>query len=257
MNFFQLVYTYLRNIYNKIGQSYAIIITQHPFAIMLSYLIVFASFSFGLLQIEFIRDTESLTSVKNSQIQSEIKIIEDHFKEDPYNNYYQHHLLDFGYYVEVIISLKSLKNFKTAQIVNNNLALHECNILNKTYLNEYNLFFDSIISLSIKYDDFNQSKNVTYYDLCPKRTSKCAVEGGILRSELFKKKLFNNQIGYARDDPTRIFIDSEIIDGRYFNKFVRFRLMKTSKLEHFGNFHISLINRISNIIDKCSKSYDI
>ena len=113
---FRTVYFKLRKVYNATSKQYAVNIDQHPIVTIVSYLLLIITFSFGLFQLEFIRDNESLTNVRHSRVQADIKVIEEHFREDPYSNYYQHHLLDLGYYAEVIIKLKCLKRVeKTAE----------------------------------------------------------------------------------------------------------------------------------------------
>ena len=242
MNFFNFVYQNTRSFYNWVVKYYVSFILKHPFLTIIVYLLVIVSFSTGLYQLKFITDNERLMSVKNSQIDLDIQKIQSHFREDPYEKYFQHHLLDIGYYVEVIIFLKcSEKQENDLQSIN----FDECNILNNTYLKDYNQFFDSIISLKILSSDLNnQSKNFTYHDICPKRTNRCAIEGGILRSELFQKKLLNNQIGYSKNDPTHIFIDSDLVDGTSIDfLFGKYRREKCEKNDCFVNGSIVIRNR--------------
>jgi len=225
-------------------KNYSSLIVQHPLITIIAYMLLLISFSFGLFHVQFKTDSESLISVKDSQFQSDIKAIQSHFKEDHYQNYFQHQLLSLGYYIEVIISLKCLEKFEKDNL---KISFNECNMLNQTYLNDYNKFYDSIMTLSIS-DYDNQSKVLTYDDLCPKRTNKCAIEGGILRSDLFKKKLLNNKIGYSKNDPTRIFIDSEIVDGTSIDfLFGKFRKENCEEYDCFVNGSLVIRNRFDFI----------
>ena len=99
------------------------------------------------------------------------------------------------------------------------IITNECNFLNRTLLNEYNRLYDSIQSLTIdEVNAFNTTtnsprSNYTNKDLCPKRVGKCALEGGIMRSDLFQKKLLAEKVSYSLDDPKHFFLDPEIVDG--------------------------------------------
>ena len=214
---FRLVYTKLRSIYNKLCKQYVSLILQHSLAFIILYAFFIVISSIGLLNIKFITDNESLTSVQNSKIAEDSKYIEKHFVQDQKHRYFQHHLLDLGHYAEFIIKLKCFNE--------HDVPSNSCNIINQTVLNEYNKFYDSVFNIYFtdvvqELDSRNQSdkeKNYTYAELCPKRVNKCAVEGSLLRFSSFQNSLLDKKIKYEKNDAKTMYIDADAGDGTSFD----------------------------------------
>lgn len=172
---FRSVYLKLRHVYNSISKFYASIIVEYPLATIVCYILLILSFSFGLFQTQVTYDNERLTILRDSQALSETQKLNKLFELNQYERFFQFRLLDLGYYVEIIVKIKDETQ----------------NFINNTYLNEYNKLYDEILSIQLSDDSngTNETKsNITYIkDLCPKRMNLCAIEGGLLREEIFQK----------------------------------------------------------------------
>jgi hypothetical protein len=53
--------------------------------------------------------------------------------------------------------------------------------------------------------------------LCAKRLEKCSIEGGLVRSPSFQRKLLAHEVDYQRKDPKASFGDTDTMDGFSFN----------------------------------------
>jgi hypothetical protein len=62
-------------------------------------------------------------------------------------------------------------------------------------------------------------------DLCAIRLEKCSIEGGLVRSVSFQRKLMSHVVDYQRKDPKASFGDTDTVDGFSFNVlFGKYRL---------------------------------
>jgi hypothetical protein len=229
---FRYVFNKLKKFYHFSAKSYASIIVQHPVACISSYFLLLLVCCLGLLQTKLITDNESLTIVRNSQVLADKRQIDRIFPFNQSDSYFQHHLTDLGYFFEIMVKLKhaDLRNFppfnkeklieasKSDKQVSNDYV----NFKNKTLLDEYNKLFDEIITLEIHdtISDLNnntvtlQNKSYSYKNnLCAKRLSKCAIEGGVARAPSFQKAFLNNQVSFDIDDVMQVYMDVEAVDG--------------------------------------------
>jgi hypothetical protein len=253
---FKLVYLKLRHVYNQISHFYSQLICQHPYAIVLFYVLLSTGLGVGLVRVRFVKDAEPTTYNKYGDSLRDAKLLQSLFKEEQHGRFFAHQIADIGYYVEIIITLKRPRNSNTE------LLKPEFNLLNKTILSEYDDLFDRIINLQIEYNassaqlehEFIITKNqsqvedsirkgatttsendkdkyksqksqtetitnttsTTYIyirDLCARRLHKCSIEGGILRAELFKRKLLAHEIFFDRHDPKTLYQDTTLMDG--------------------------------------------
>lgn len=132
-NLFRVVYCKLRDIYNFMGSTYASLITKYPLTSILIYIVVVFLLSLGLFQASLITDNERLTLLRNSEAESDRLRIEHTFPFDQSHHYFQHKLTTFGYYFEIIATIR---------------APHQ-SIINQTILSQFNEFFDEILTLNI------------------------------------------------------------------------------------------------------------
>lgn len=132
-NLFRVVYCKLRHIYNLAAAAYASLVVRHPLACIFCYLLLVVSLSLGLFQASLLTDNERLTLVRTSEAELDRARIEHTFPLDQTDLYFQHKLTTFGYYVEIIISLRTPYQ----------------SFFNETPLNQFNSLFDQIISLNI------------------------------------------------------------------------------------------------------------
>jgi hypothetical protein len=252
---FKLVYLKLRNVYNRISHFYSRLVCEHPYAIVLLYVVLSMSLGAGLALVRFVKDAEPTTYNKHGDSLRDAHELRSLFKEEQHGRFFAHQIADIGHYVEIIITAKRARNTST------DLLKSEFNLLNETILSEYDDLFDRIINLQIEYNydsqesEFvitkNQSElmndhttttttttttsiaqknndyedkskakrpktNNTYIyirDLCARRLHKCSIEGGILRAELFKRKLLANEIFYDSNDPKTLYQDTTLMDG--------------------------------------------
>lgn len=57
-------------------------------------------------------------------------------------------------------------------------------------------------------------RNYTLLDVCARRISKCAIEGGgLLRAASFQEKMLAGEVCYERNDPKLMYLDYAIMDG--------------------------------------------
>lgn len=244
---FRLVYSKLKKTYIRISKIYALFAVNKPFNLITFYLILTLGLTVWLFNTKLISDTETLTYIKNSISLKNMKIISNEFPQDQYNRYFQHQLTNLGHYAEVIIKLKSGK--KTYPADNYYSDYETNNFLNESIFKEYNKFYDDIIQIKIENDyqekdlitkDTNNTKNfVSYLDICPKRMKKAAVEGSVVRNEIFQKKLLNYEVYYLENDPGALIIDAQIGDGTSSNfVFGKLRKQNCSQskcyITHFG-----------------------
>lgn len=219
---FRVVYIKLRNFYNLTCQFYTSIITEHPTVSIVCYLLLMVIFGFGLFQIHFNADNEILTLVRNSQVLQDAAKIRQLFPEDQSKRFFSHQLTDLGHYFEFIILLKYPNDIvapenncdllKNESLVNKSY-LKKFTLVNKTLIEEYNAFYDSILRIKIEDSVENQTRFYNFSELCAKRLNKCAVEGGIMRAQSWQNNLYDGGIEYDKDDPIRAHVDTEAVDG--------------------------------------------
>ena len=165
---------------------------------------------------------EALTSIKQSEYEKNAQLIRKHFKHEPYTRYFQHQLPDLGHYVEFIVRLKRTSH---GQLYNKTY-----NFLNESILSEYNELYDRVLRLKI--DNESGNKSLLYTDLCPRRLHKCAVEGSIIRNEVFQEKFIKREIKFDRSDVGCVYVDPMLLDGTSFNyAFGKDRKQKCKKNE--------------------------
>lgn len=132
-NLFRVMFCKQRDIYNFAASAYASLVVKHPVTWITVYLLLVVSLSLGLFQATLIVDNESLTLVRNSEAERDRALIDATFPLVQDKNYFQHKLSTFGYYVEIIVQLQSpYRSF-----------------YNSIVLNQFNSFYDEIISLNI------------------------------------------------------------------------------------------------------------
>jgi len=222
---FRLVYSGLKKKYKSVSKFYSSIAVNKPFNLIAFYLIFSLGLTVWLFNLKVITDNETLIYTKNSRSLQNAKIIKNEFPLD-HDRYFQHELTDLGHYAEVIIRLKDGKKSYPSGEYYSDYATN--NLLNLSVFDAYNKFFDNIIeNITIKNDytqsriDFdvidvpqNHTKEfLSYTDICPKRMNKLAVEGGLIRNQLFQKKLLNHQVFYSENDPGSLMLDADIGDG--------------------------------------------
>jgi hypothetical protein len=179
---------------------------------------------------------EELTSIKQSEYETNAQLIRKTFKHEPYTRYFQHQLADLGYYVEFIVRLKHTSH--------GHLYNETYNFLNESILDEYNQLYDKVLRLKIENEPGN--KSFYYTDLCPKRLHKCAIEGSIIRNEVFQEKFLKKEIKYDRNDVGCVYVDPMLLDGTSFNfAFGKNRKQKCKKNECF----ITQVSMIRNRFD--------
>jgi hypothetical protein len=145
---YQLVFFKLRNTYNLCGRSYMLFLIERPFHFITAFLIITLMLSFGLFQIRMNMDPESLTLVRGRESLRHVEIINRTFPFDQHKRHFINKLLDFGYYVEIIVSARSPDG--KPRPTNEHLLLPEYNLLNQTLLDEFNLLYDTIVKLEIE-----------------------------------------------------------------------------------------------------------
>jgi hypothetical protein len=210
---FKSVYIRFRNIYNSISKLYVSIIVHHPFATIVCYLLLITSFSLGLFQIEFDRDNERLTELRVSKFRAHKQTLDERFKVNLEERFFQYKLTNLGYYIEFIITLRnSSKSFCKK---------------NPELLEAYNRFYDGILELKVidypsnsvyenspSISNFEEDPSVySYENLCAKRMGKCAIEGGLVRQSVFQEDFLKGQISYEKNDPKTLYIDPIAQDG--------------------------------------------
>ena len=245
---FKLVYLKLRSIYKQLSELYASVAVAKPFNLIVLYLILTSFLGVWIIQIKFTSDNESLTIIKNSEVLQNQKRVDAQFPQNQTHRYFQHHLTTLGFYAEVIIRLKQ---FASDQNYSNYI---QNNLLNQTYLNEYNKFYDSLLNLTIEGKDGAPLK---YTDLCPMRVNKPAVEGSILRHKIFQQKLLKQEIGFAKGDLGAIIIDGDLKDGTSVNfVFGKLRKYKCTADKYTGssNCVVTHFGQIRNRFDLLSNS---
>lgn len=186
---FDLFYLKLKRVYNSIWKSYAVIILDKPHWFILFYIIISTLLSFGLLNLKFNLDTDSLSYVRDSETLRDAKILNKTFTYDATKRHFLNKLLDLGNYVEIIATVRD-PNGKQRKS-NMDLLEPEFNMINRTVLDEFNQLYDEVINIEIEdleeVLEFNstlnketktvQKKTYKYVDdLCAKRLMKCSIE---------------------------------------------------------------------------------
>lgn len=186
-----MVFGKLKVHYNFMGKMYTRFVMKYPFSMIALYVLVSISLSMGLFQANVIKDNESLFAVRNGQANKDEKKLRAKFDEDPHEHFFAHKLLNFGYYFEVIFKLRSQND----------------TLMNEMVLEEFNRFYDDIITTSIGPGlQYNES-------LCPKRLSKCSIEGSVARAPSFQRDLLAHKIDYDENDAKYLYMDGEAMDG--------------------------------------------
>lgn len=206
-----------QKIFNKFSKYYTLFLFEHKYVFIFCYLLMLIAASFGLLQLKADESNQHLVYVTNSQALANRHHLERLFDKRDY--YFQHQLFDTGYYVEFIVTLNE-RNGRRRMLSYDDLMLDEFNLINETYLSEFNYLYDQIVNLSID-EAPNKSSNqstppriFTYLnDLCPRRNQICAIEGSVLRTASFQSKLLAHQVDYERDDPKEVHMDTDSNDG--------------------------------------------
>ncbi|CAF0838566.1 unnamed protein product [Brachionus calyciflorus] len=178
-----------------------------------------------------ITDNESLTLARNSENFQNTKTISKIFIEDKNLRCFQQRNLRMAYHLEWIIKLKNDTQ----------------NFINQTVLNKFNKLYDDVVNLSIIY-----ANQTLYYtpNLCGKRYGRCAIEGGIFRTESFQKKLLNKLINVARDDKNGFYMDASERDGTIFSYlFGKNRKLKCNKNECYIEW-VNLVRNRFDLLDK-------
>lgn len=132
-NLFRLVYLKLKTFYNRVSKLYTSLVVRHPLSSIICYLLLVISLSLGLFQASLNVDNENLTMLRDSEAKADGREIDRRFPFNQHERYFQHKLTSFGHYVEIMIKLKPQYN----------------NLINQTILNQFNIFYDELISLSI------------------------------------------------------------------------------------------------------------
>ena len=195
----------LRNIYNSISKLYTLIILHHPYVTIICYLLLITSFSLGLFQIRFDRDSERLTELRNSRFRRDKSLLDETFVIDHRERFLQYKITDIGYYIEIIVKSKN----DSIRFGKEHPHLFE----------EYNTFFDHLLELTIEDhvesggDSADDIKVYKYEHLCARRLDRCAIEGGLARKETFQKAFLTNQISYKKSDTKKLYLDTTESDG--------------------------------------------
>lgn len=190
----------LRNVYNSISKLYTLIIVQHPLATIICYILLMTSFSLGLFQLKFDADSESLTELHSSRSRRHKQYLDEIFPLRQDEGFLQYRLTNMGYYVEVIIKTKNGTMFSKE---------------NQRLFEEYYKFFDLLMDLDVIDTGGGDGEvySYKYNQLCASRLGKCAVEGGLVRTESFRRNFINRQVSYEAADAKMMYMDTEAADG--------------------------------------------
>ncbi len=84
------------HLYYQISKFYTSLIVEHPIVSIICYLLLIIIFGVGLFQLKINTDNENLSFVRNSEIKSDAKKLNDIFPQNQYERYFQHQLTDLG-----------------------------------------------------------------------------------------------------------------------------------------------------------------
>ena len=244
---FQLVFFKLRNTYNLCAKSYMLFMIERPYHFVNGFLIVTLMLGFGLFQTKLNIEVESLTMVRDSQTIQDAALINRTFVLDQHKRHFINKLIDFGHYVEIIVTVKAPDGL--CRKSNDDLLKSEYTLMNHTVLDEFNKLYDMIVNLEIEdYEDEdyynadlsskdsesrsslqeefrskNADKTLKRYryanDLCAKRLEKCSIEGGLARVANFQNNLLNHNVDYQPKEPKSSYGDTDSMDGFSVNVF--------------------------------------
>ena len=197
-----------QKIFNKFSKYYTLFLFEHKYVFIFCYLLMLIAASFGLLQLRADESNQHLVYVTNSRALANRRHLEQLFVKRDY--YFQHQLFDTGYYVEFMAMANERRPGHLSSHAN--LMSDEFNLINASYLSEFNLVYDQVVNLSV--EDSKTNETFTYLnDLCPWRNQICAIEGSVLRTPSFQRKLLAHRVDYERDDPKEVHMDTESNDG--------------------------------------------
>lgn len=237
----------LKEIYDMIGNIYANLLLNNTFSLIVVYFITTILLNLGLFQLNINPETESLSYIRNSPALENSKLLTKTYVFDQHKRHFSNQLLDFGHYVEIIVCKRELNADRRSS--NDDLLKPEFNMINRTLLDEFNHLYDSILDLEIE-DDFDDdsSSNVTgrphkkyQPDLCAKRLEKCAIEGGLARTDSFQQAFLKNAVDFNVKDPKLSYADVSQLDGInidiFFGKYRIEKKIENSDSEFFGPKH--------------------
>ena len=237
---FLKVFAMLKNVYCKVSDKYARLAIDYSMRLIVGYFMLIVICSLGIVHFKLDEDNERLTIVRHSRVEADEAKLNSLFAFDQNHRYFQHQMTNIGYYFEVIIILKlananstTLSNSERCQLVttNNNSSGSgsssklddNYNIINKTFIDEYNMFYDELVSLEISATDDDNDHNNNHHNkttkysykhgLCARRLNKCAVEGGLMRHKSFQDQLLAKEVFYDVGDPMTVYLDTTATDG--------------------------------------------
>jgi hypothetical protein len=213
---FRLIYTTLRNFYNKIAKAYVSFLLKNGTKILLVYLLFIIITSIGAFtKLKFLEESklESYTMVKEdkSEAYREAVKLNKMYPVDSHNNFFAHRITDLGHYVEIIVTASNNNKERKSD---SDLLQPEYNLINKKLIEKYNEIHDWIAQRIQISNPTNKSQVFTYSTgLCAQRLGKCAIEGGLIRTNGFQNTFLNSEIFYSIDDPKQLYIDMTAFDG--------------------------------------------
>lgn len=153
---FQQVFFKLRHAYNACSRSYVVFMLDRPFHFISAFLVITLMLSFGLFQTQVNMNTQELTYVRDSEAVKHAEIINKTFPLDQHKRHFINRLLDYGYYVEIIVAVKSPNG--THRPTNDDLLKPEYSLMRREVLDEYNKLYDTILNLEIEeYDEVDDA----------------------------------------------------------------------------------------------------
>jgi hypothetical protein len=127
---------------------------ERPYHFIAAFMIITLMLSFGLFQIRMNMNPESLTLVRDRESLKHVDIINRTYPFDQHKRAFINKLLDFGYYVEIIVSVRSPDG--RPRPTNEDLLKPEYNLVNRTMLDEFNVLYDRIVQLEIEDHDHEE-----------------------------------------------------------------------------------------------------
>lgn len=152
---FKACFLKLKHIYDLIAKTYANFLLNSTWRLIFTYILVSVLLSFGLLQIKIDMETESLSYVKNSEALQNFKLLSRTFEYNQYARQFANKQLYVGYYVEIIVCAKPEGKDSKERKSNEDLLKPEFNLLNRTYLDEFNRLYDNILEIELENDEEN------------------------------------------------------------------------------------------------------
>jgi hypothetical protein len=219
---FDLIYLKLKKFHDKLSHQYTCLLNEYPYILISFYLLLNILFIILLfiIKINISLNTQNLLVTKNSEypaLKQEISVL---FEQNQSKRHFAQQLLDGGYYIDVILKSKSSV---------------DTNLINSTYLDEYDFLFNEIMNLSI----IQNNKTYSYKDdLCARRLQKCSIEGGILHAPSFRESLLKHEVNYNENDARALYMDTVIMDGTSLNFLFGNKNERDEKLDTTGEPNI-------------------